>query len=87
MYFAVYSDARGIFHPYYTAVMAPAVAALAGAGAVALWQLGQKSRLWACVLPAVLIATAFWADALLARASGYDPWLGPTVIVTGVISA
>ena len=29
MYFAVYSDARGIFHPYYTAVMAPAVAALA----------------------------------------------------------
>jgi 4-amino-4-deoxy-L-arabinose transferase-like glycosyltransferase len=87
MYFAVYSDARGIFHPYYTAVMAPAVAALAGAGAVALWQLGQKSRLWACVLPAVLIATAFWADALLARAIGYDPWLGPTVIVTGVVSA
>jgi 4-amino-4-deoxy-L-arabinose transferase-like glycosyltransferase len=87
MYFAVYSDARGIFHPYYTAVMAPAVATLAGAGAVALWQLGQKSRLWACVLPAVLIATAFWAVALLARTSGYYPWLGPTVIVTGVISA
>ncbi len=87
MYFAVYSDARGIFHPYYTAVMAPAVAVLAGAGAVALWQLGQKSRLWACVLPAVLIATALWADALLARTSGYDPWLGPTVIVAGVTSA
>jgi len=28
-----------------------------------------------------------WADALLARTSGYDPWLGPTVIVTGIAAA
>ncbi len=87
MYLAVYDDARGIFHPYYTVVMAPAVAALAGAGAVALWRLGQRSLRWAWVLPAAIVGTVLWADALLARASGYEPWLGPTLIVTGVVSA
>ncbi len=87
MYFAIYDDARGIFHAYYTVVMAPAVAALAGGGAVALWRLGQRSLRWAWVLPAAIVGTVVWADTLLARTSGYDPWLGPTVIVTGVAAA
>ncbi len=36
----VFSAQQGIFHPYYVSALAPAVAALAGAGAVTLWQLG-----------------------------------------------
>ena len=87
MYLAVYDYAKGIFHPYYTVVMAPAVAALAGAGAVALWRLGRQSLRWAWALPAAIVGTALWADALLARTSGYDSWVGPTVVVTGVVSA
>ncbi len=87
MFLAVYDYAKGIFHPYYTVVMAPAVAALAGAGAVALWRLGRQSRRWAWLLPATIVGTVLWADTLLARTSGYDSWLGPTVVVTGVISA
>ena len=87
MFLAVYDYAKGIFHPYYTVVMAPAIAALAGAGAVALWRLGRQSRRWSWVLPATIVGTVLWADALLARTSGYDSWLGPTVVVTGVISA
>ncbi len=87
MYFAAYDDARGIFHAYYTVVMAPAVAALAGAGAVALWRLGQRSFRWAWVLPATVVGTVVWADAVLARSSGYDPWLGPTIIATGIAAA
>jgi 4-amino-4-deoxy-L-arabinose transferase-like glycosyltransferase len=87
MYLAVYDYAQGIFHPYYTVVMAPAVAALAGAGAVALWRLGQRSLRWAWVLPAAIVGTVIWADTLLARSSGYDTWLGPTVVVTGTASA
>ena len=86
-YFAVYDDARGLFHPYYTAVMAPAVAALAGAGTVALWRLGQRSLRWAWVLPATIIGSVLWADVLLGRTSGYDPWLGPTVIIAGIAAA
>ena len=87
MYLAVYDYAKGIFHPYYTVVMAPAVAALAGAGAVALWRLGRQSLRWAWALPAAIVGTALWADTLLARTSGYDSWVGPTVVVTGVVSA
>jgi 4-amino-4-deoxy-L-arabinose transferase-like glycosyltransferase len=87
MYLVVYDYAKGIFHPYYTVVMAPAVAALAGAGAVALWRLGRRSLRWAWVLPAAVVGTVLWADALLARTSGYDSWVGPTVVVTGVVSA
>ncbi len=86
-YLAVYDDARGIFHPYYTVVMAPAVAALAGAGAVALWRLGQRSLRWAWVLPAAIVVSVLWADTLLGRTSGYDPWLGPVVVVSGTAAA
>jgi 4-amino-4-deoxy-L-arabinose transferase-like glycosyltransferase len=39
---AVFSLSEGIFHPYYTVQLAPAVAALAGAGAVTLFDLGRK---------------------------------------------
>jgi 4-amino-4-deoxy-L-arabinose transferase-like glycosyltransferase len=87
MYLAVYDFAKGIFHPYYTVVMAPAVAALAGAGAVALWRLGRQSLRWAWALPTAAVGAALWADTLLARTSGYDTWVGPTVVVTGVVSA
>src|SRR5437763_1536826 len=40
---AVFSLSQGIFHPYYAVQLAPAVAALAGAGAVALWHFGRRS--------------------------------------------
>jgi 4-amino-4-deoxy-L-arabinose transferase-like glycosyltransferase len=87
VYIAVYDDARGIFHPYYTVLMAPAVAVLAGAGSVALWRLGRRSLHWAWVLPTTIVGTVVWADVLLARTKGYEPWLGPTVIIVGVASA
>jgi 4-amino-4-deoxy-L-arabinose transferase-like glycosyltransferase len=87
MYLAVYDYAKGIFHPYYTVVMAPAVAALAGTGAVALWRLGRQSPRWAWALPAAVVGTALWAETLLARTTGYDAWVGPAVVVTGVVSA
>ena len=41
----VFSTQQGIFHPYYVSALAPAVAALAGMGVVALWRLARAS--WA----------------------------------------
>ena len=79
--------ASGIFHPYYTVIMAPPVAALGGAGAVALWRLGRRSLRWAWVLPAVLAISVLWADLLLSRTSRYDRWLGPTLVVCGIVAA
>ncbi len=87
MFAAVFSDAKGIFHPYYTVVLAPGVAALCGAGSVALWRLGRSSRWWCWVLPAAVIGTAVWAAILLGRTPGYDTWLEPAVVTTGVVAA
>jgi 4-amino-4-deoxy-L-arabinose transferase-like glycosyltransferase len=87
MFAAVFSDAQGIFHPYYTVVLAPGVAALSGAGALALWRLGRSSRWWCGVLPAAVIGSAVWAAILLGRTPGYDRWLEPAVVTTGVVAA
>jgi 4-amino-4-deoxy-L-arabinose transferase-like glycosyltransferase len=85
--FVVFSQAQGIFHPYYTVQLAPAVAALAGAGAVALWRLGRANLWLRGVLPATVIGTAALAFALLARTPGYQPWLRSTVLAAGVVAA
>ena len=87
MFAILFSHAKGIFHPYYTVVMAPAVGALAGAGAVALWKLGRSDKRWAPVLPAAVAGSAIWAAVVLDRVPGYDSWLAPTVVVAGVVSA
>jgi 4-amino-4-deoxy-L-arabinose transferase-like glycosyltransferase len=60
VYGTVFSAAGGLFHSYYTVVMAPALCALAGIGAVVLWRLyvaGGKAALW---LPAAILATGLW---------------------------
>jgi 4-amino-4-deoxy-L-arabinose transferase-like glycosyltransferase len=58
-YAVVFSLAGGVFHTYYTAVLAPPLAALAGIGAALLWQRGRAgSSRWA--LPVVLFIAAAW---------------------------
>ncbi|HLN17684.1 MAG TPA: glycosyltransferase family 39 protein [Acidimicrobiales bacterium] len=86
-FFVVFSNAKGIFHPYYTVVMAPGVGALVGAGAVTLFRLGRQSRRWAPVLPLAVAASAFWAAVLLDRVPGYDPGLATFVLAAGVVAA
>jgi 4-amino-4-deoxy-L-arabinose transferase-like glycosyltransferase len=86
MFAVVFSDAKGIFHPYYTVVLAPGVAALCGAGAPALWRLGRSTRWWSWVLPAAVIGSAVWGAILLGRTAGYDSWLKPTVVAAGVVA-
>lgn len=83
----MFSFARGIFHPYYTVQLAPAVAALAGAGAVALWELGRRRRSMAWALPAAVAAAAAWAAVLLARTPDYQPWLRSLVVPAGLLAA
>ncbi|OFW60312.1 MAG: hypothetical protein A2133_10155 [Actinobacteria bacterium RBG_16_64_13] len=54
----VFGFAQGTFHSYYTVVLAPAVAALAGSGCVELWRQG-RGRPWATwLLPAAVAGTA-----------------------------
>jgi 4-amino-4-deoxy-L-arabinose transferase-like glycosyltransferase len=86
-FLVVFSGAKGIFHPYYTVVLAPGVAALAAGGAVALWRLGRRSRRWAPVLPLVVAANGAWAAVVLHRVPDYDTWLWPLVAVGGALAA
>jgi 4-amino-4-deoxy-L-arabinose transferase-like glycosyltransferase len=87
MYLVVFSDAKGTFHPYYTVVMAPAIAALAGAGVVSMWKLAKRSRGWAWMLPLAVVATSTWAAVLLERTKGYYSWLPVTLLVVGALAA
>ncbi|MEV6924558.1 hypothetical protein AB0M46_08615 [Dactylosporangium sp. NPDC051485] len=82
----VLSLMHGIFHPYYTLALAPAVAALAGMGAHTLWRL-RRDRAGANLLAAVVAGTAVWSCVLLDRSAAFDPWLRAVVAVTGLLAA
>jgi len=69
-YGVVYSYASGIFHYYYLVLMAPPLAALAGAGVTAGWALYQRGGWTAMLVPATLLATAGWQLYIEGRAIG-----------------
>ncbi|HZP28627.1 MAG TPA: glycosyltransferase family 39 protein [Acidimicrobiia bacterium] len=84
---AVFSLSTGVFHQYYSVQLAPAVAALAGAGSVALWKLGGHARWFRWVLPAAIVVTAGWAVMLLDRTPDYHPWLRPAIVAGAAVAA
>ncbi|MDH6679606.1 4-amino-4-deoxy-L-arabinose transferase-like glycosyltransferase [Rhodococcus sp. LBL1] len=82
----VFSFMAGIFHSYYTVALAPAVAALVGAGAVTLWR--RRELLWVRIVAAVTVAvTAVTAWMLLGRSPDFVPWLRWAVLVVGALAA
>jgi 4-amino-4-deoxy-L-arabinose transferase-like glycosyltransferase len=83
----VFSFSTGIFHPYYTTALAPAVAVLAAGALVAMWDRSRGSVAWTVALAASLIGTATLAAGLLGRATGFVPFLAPTVMVLAVLAA
>jgi 4-amino-4-deoxy-L-arabinose transferase-like glycosyltransferase len=83
----VFSFSTGIFHPYYTTALAPAIAVLAASGLLVLWDRSRGSRLWSAALAAVVIGTGALSLLLLARTGGFVPWLGPSVLAVALIAA
>ncbi len=84
-HYVTFSFADGTFHPYYTTMLAPSIAALTGAGGVALLRaFRSRSVAWAWVLPLAVAVTAVWAIVLLRRDSGFDGWLWPVIAVLAV---
>src|SRR5262249_46793377 len=68
---AAFFSTAGFFHRYYLVMLSPPVAALAGIGAVALWQLYRGGGWRAWLLPAALLVTAA-VQAVILR--DYDTW-------------
>lgn len=82
----LFSFAQGIIHPYYTIALAPAVGALAGSGAVALWR--ERHRVSARgVLAAMVVAATIWSAVLLTRSPDWLPWLRYAVVIGGLLAA
>jgi 4-amino-4-deoxy-L-arabinose transferase-like glycosyltransferase len=70
----VYSQLGGIFHFYYLAPLAPALAVLAALGLSGLWEQFRQGTWRALLLPAALTLTAAWQLHVEASALGW-PWL------------
>ena len=82
----VFSYMSGIIHPYYTVALAPAVGALTGIGAAALWR--DRHTVFARVaMLAMLAVTAVWAWVLLGRSPGWYPWLRVAILAAALGSA
>ncbi|MEA2298362.1 MAG: hypothetical protein QOF77_1298 [Solirubrobacteraceae bacterium] len=83
---AVFSFSQGIFHPYYTTLLAPPVAALAAGGLVGAWDRARASVAWAVGLAAAVIASAGLGAVLLGRAAGFVPWLAPAAVALAAVA-
>ncbi|MCU1428447.1 MAG: glycosyl transferase [Actinomycetia bacterium] len=81
----VFSLSKGIIHEYYTVALAPAIGAIVGIGAVAMWR--RRDLLGRAVLAVTLATTAAWAYTLLDRTPTWHPVLRSLVVVGGVAGA
>ncbi|WP_439031592.1 ArnT family glycosyltransferase [Gordonia terrae] len=83
---AVFSFMAGIFHQYYTAALAPAVAAVVAGGATVCWS--HRDRLWVRTALGISVAiTAIWGFVLLNRTPDFVPWLRFAVLAVGLVAA
>jgi 4-amino-4-deoxy-L-arabinose transferase-like glycosyltransferase len=76
----VFSEARGIFHPYYVSLPAPFAAALTGAGVAQLRKGGLQARVLG---PAAIVAGVVCEVVVLRQYPGQLTWLAPVLIVVG----
>jgi len=82
----VFSFMKGIIHPYYLVVLAPAIGALIGIGGVHLWR--HRNRLLnRLTLATGLVLTAITAYYLLGRAPDWPPWLRYAVLAVAAAAA
>jgi 4-amino-4-deoxy-L-arabinose transferase-like glycosyltransferase len=83
---AVFSTQKGIFHPYYVSALAPAVAALSGAGLVTMARWARTSYLGHAVLASSVLGTAWLAVELLGRSADFAPALRVLVPIAAVVA-
>jgi 4-amino-4-deoxy-L-arabinose transferase-like glycosyltransferase len=83
---AVFSYMDGIIHPYYMIALAPAIGALTGIAAVALWR-ARAAVVARATLAGALIVTAIWAFVLLDRSPAWLSGLRPAILVLGLAAA
>jgi 4-amino-4-deoxy-L-arabinose transferase-like glycosyltransferase len=84
---AVLSFMQNMFHPYYTSELAPAIAAVTGAGLPLLWRLYRRPAGYGwLLLPAAVLITAAWAWTLISRDLSWNGWLRYAVAAVAVLA-
>lgn len=78
---AVFSFAGGIWHPYYTTAMAPAIAAVSAAGLAVLWRHYRRTA-----LPSTIALSAAWAFVLISRDTSWYGWTRWAVLATAALA-
>lgn len=84
--FVVFSQMKGIYHAYYTVALAPAIGAVVGMGAVALWE-KRGDPVVAAILASTLGLTSVWVAVLLNRSGEDFAWLRYPIAVVGLSAA
>lgn len=84
---AVFFSMASMFHRYYLTMMAPAIAALVGAGVAAMWKEYRRAggRWW--LLPLALVGSAVVQADILAEYPEWSRWLTPLVVGLCLASA
>ncbi|WP_020668490.1 ArnT family glycosyltransferase [Amycolatopsis nigrescens] len=82
---AAFSALSGM-HPYYTTVMAPALAAVGGVGLTRAYTAWQARGPAGWLLPAGVLLTAGWAVVLVGRQGNVFGWLPPLIVAAAVVS-
>jgi hypothetical protein len=80
----LFSAASGIFHPYYVSLLAPFIAAFAGAGLVHMTRGGLAARI---IAPLAIIAGVVTELIVAGNYTGQLTWLPPVLIAAGVLSS
>ncbi len=83
----VFFSIAGFWHTYYLVVVAPAVAALVGAGVPALWHEYRQHRRRGWLLPAALVGMAGLQASFLADYPGWSRWLTPVIVGLCLVAA
>ncbi|MBA4379515.1 MAG: hypothetical protein C0393_02315, partial [Anaerolinea sp.] len=83
----IFFNWAGLFHRYYIEMMSPAIAALVGAGVVAMWK-DYKSGHWSgWLLPFALLGSAAVQAAILAYFPDWGRWLTPVILGVTISAA
>jgi 4-amino-4-deoxy-L-arabinose transferase-like glycosyltransferase len=76
----IFFSVAAFFQSYYLVMLAPAIAALAGIGAVELWHDYRRPGWRGWLLPTALVLTALLQAHLIAPYADYSRWLIPLVV-------
>ena len=82
----VFSYMSGVIHSYYAVALAPAIAALVGAGLVDLWSARARVWLGGVAVGLACLGTAWFGSTLLDRTPSFYPGLGTAAILLAAVA-